>query len=355
MVNRYWIKRSSTWLAAMILAISPFLKAAPASAHGAEFKTRFERVHAAVVTIRTFEHAIVAKDGIGLVPMTDLGSGVLISENGDVVTAAHLVEVADFVQVEFIDGSTIAATVVAAEPAADLALLRLDRVPDGIAPVSLGNSDELDTGEQVFVIGAPYGLRHTLTVGYVSARHAPATLSGSLVLGEFIQTDAAINRGNSGGPMFNMDGEVVGIVSHIFTRTGQFQGVGFAVSSKTVSDLLLGRRSPWSGISFFGLSGVLAHVFNLPQETGVMVQRVANNSPGQKLGLRPGFLPAKIGEQELLLGGDIILAVDGIQVGDPITAKAIREHLAGLQPGTEVTVTVFRQGQKLTLTTTTPD
>ncbi|MGH1484370.1 MAG: S1C family serine protease, partial [Geminicoccales bacterium] len=154
-----------------------------------ELEEKFETVHQSVVTVRTFEHAIVAKDGLGLVPMTDLGSGVLISDDGDVVTAAHLVEVADLVQVEFIDGSIVQATVVAAEPAADLALLRLDRIPDGIRPARIGDSDLLRTGEQIFVIGAPYGLRHTLTVGYVSARHAPATLTGSLVLGEFIQTD----------------------------------------------------------------------------------------------------------------------------------------------------------------------
>ena len=354
-MNRYAMDRLCAHLINLAFVASVFLASFQAEAHETDLQSHFERVHKAVVTIRTFEHAIIAKDGIGLVPMTDLGSGVLISEDGDVVTAAHLIEVADLVQVEFIDGSTITATVVAAEPAADLALLRLERVPDGVEPAQFGNSDKLKTGEQVFVIGAPYGLRHTLTVGYVSARHAPATLSGSLVLGEFIQTDAAINRGNSGGPMFNMQGEVIGIVSHIFSRTGQFEGVGFAVSSKTVEDLLLGRRSPWSGISFFGLSGVLARAFNLPQETGVLVQRVASKSPGEKLGLRPGFLPAKIGDQELLLGGDIILEVDGIQVGDPKTEEAIRNHLADLESGTEVAVTVFRQGQTLTLTTTAPD
>lgn len=326
-----------------------------ANATEMKLEEKFEAVHQSVVTVRTFEHKIVAKDGLGVVPMTDLGSGVLISDDGDVVTAAHLVEVADLVQVEFIDGSTVRATVVAAEPAADLALLRLDRIPDGIQPALIGDSDSLRTGEQIFVIGAPYGLRHTLTVGYVSARHAPATLTGSLVLGEFIQTDAAINRGNSGGPMFNMAGEVVGIVSHIFSRSGQFEGVGFAVSSRTVENLLLGQRSPWSGISFFGLSGILANAFNLPQETGVMVQRVASGSPGEKLGLRPGFLPAKIGGQDLLLGGDIILLVDGIQVGDPTTEKEIRDHLISLKAGDKVEVTVLRGGETISLSTVLPD
>jgi S1-C subfamily serine protease len=349
------MRRWSVQLISLAFFASAFFSSLQATAHETDLEAHFDRVHDAVVTIRTFEHAIIAKDGIGLVPMTDLGSGVLISNEGDVVTAAHLIEVADLVQVEFADGSTITATVVAAEPAADLALLKLERVPEGVTPVGLGDSDALRTGEQVFIIGAPYGLSHTLTVGHVSARHAPATLPGSLVLGEFIQTDAAVNRGNSGGPMFNMAGDVVGIVSHIFSRTGHFEGVGFAVSSKTVTDFLLGRRMPWSGISFFGLSGVLAKAFNLPQETGVLVQRVASKSPGEKLGLRPGFLPAKIADQELLLGGDIILAVDGIQVGDPATEEMVRDHLVGLEPGAEVAVTVFRQGQMLTLTTTAPD
>ena len=188
---------------------------------------------------------------------------------------------------------TITATVVAAEPAADLALLKLERVPNGIDPAHLGDSDELDTGEQVFVIGAPYGLRHTLTVGYVSARHAPATLSGSLVLGEFIQTDAAVNRGNSGGPMFNMQGDVVGIVSHIFSRSGQFEGVGFAVSSKTVEDLLLGRRSPWSGISFLWLERHVGQSFQ--PATG---DRCSGSARGQQVARRKTWAASRLSPRQ---------------------------------------------------------
>ncbi len=157
-MDRYATNRLCACLTKLVLV---FLVSFQAAAHETDLESHFERVHEAVVTIRTFEHAIVAKDGIGLVPITDLGSGVLISEDGDVVTAAHLIEVADLVQVEFIDGSTVTATVVAAEPAADLALLKLERVPEDLDPVHLGDSDHLKTGEQVFVIGAPtvFGIR----------------------------------------------------------------------------------------------------------------------------------------------------------------------------------------------------
>jgi len=309
----------------------------------------FDAVHSSVVLVRTWERAVVAHDSIGLVPISDLGSGVLISAAGDVLTAAHLVQVADVVQVELADGTRVGATIVASEPAADLALLRLARVPAGVTVATLGDSDQVRVGERVFVIGAPYGLSHSLTVGYVSARHAPAALSGSFALGELFQTDAAINRGNSGGPMFNLKGEVIGIVSYILSQSGTFEGVGFAVTSNTADALLLTGRSPWSGISVLALSGTLAQALNLPQETGVLVQRVAKGSPGQRLGLLPSFLPAKIGRHEFLLGGDVILEVDGITVGSPATYPEIRAHLGAVQPGDTMTVKVLRHGQLLDL------
>lgn len=338
-----------------IVAVIVLLWSVAARAEEASLDELFEAVHASVVLVRTWEHAVVAQDSLGLIPMSDLGSGVLISEDGDVLTAAHLVQVADVVKVEFVDGTTVGATIVASEPAADLALLRLKRVPPGIVAVPMGDSDEVKIGQRVFVIGAPYGLSHTLTAGHVSARHAPATLSGSFVLGEFFQTDAAVNRGNSGGPMFDMNGEVIGIVSYILSQSGGFEGVGFAVTSNTVQELLLARQSPWSGITFFGLSGMLAKAFNLPQSTGVLVQRVAEGSPGQRLGLRPGFLPARIGKHQLLLGGDVILEIDGIQAGSPATDQQIRQHLAELKRGQTINVKVLRDGRLLNFSAVLPE
>ncbi len=311
----------------------------------------FGAVSGAVVLIRTHERAVIARDHIGVVPFIDQGSGVLISEDGDVLTASHLVQVADVVEVEFADGTTVRATIIASEPAADVALLRLDRVPEGAVIATMGDSDAVRIGEQVFVIGAPYGLSHTLTVGRISARHLPGTLGGPLNLAEFFQADVAIHRGNSGGPMFNMKGEVVGIVSHILSQTGAFQGVGFLVTANSTKELLLARRSPWSGISVFSLDERLAGIFNLPQDTGLLVQRVAKDSPGDRLGLRPGFLPAKIGDFDVVLGGDIILEVDGFKVGSFESYVPLKQHLAEVEKGQKVIVKILRQGTVMELTT----
>ncbi len=310
----------------------------------------FSAVSQSVVLVRTHERAVISRDNVGVVPFIDQGSGVLISEDGDVLTASHLVQVADVVEVEFADGTAVRAKIIASEPAADLALLRLDRVPEGAVIASMGDSDAVRVGQQIFVIGAPYGLSHTLTVGRVSARHLPGTLGGPLNLAEFFQADVAIHRGNSGGPMFNMKGEVVGIVSHILSQTGAFQGVGFSVTSNSTKELLLTRRSPWSGISVFTLDERLARIFNLPQDAGLLVQRVARNSPGARLGLLPGFLPAKIGDFDLVLGGDIILEVDGFPVGTFESYIPLRQHLADIEKGQTITVKVLRHGRMIELT-----
>jgi len=312
----------------------------------------FSAVSDSVVLVRTRERALIGGNNVGVVPFTDQGSGVLISEDGDVLTAAHLVQVADVVQVEFGDGTKVQARIVTSEPAADVALLRLERVPEGAVIAKVGDSDAVRIGQRIFVIGAPYGLSHTLTVGRISARRLPGALGGPLALAEFFQADVAINRGNSGGPMFDMNGNVVGIVSHILSQSGAFEGVGFSVTSNSIKQLLLTRRTPWSGISVFGLDENLAGIFNLPQDSGVLVQRVAAGSPGARLGLRPSYLPARIGDHEIMLGGDIILEVDGFKVGTIESYIPLREHLAEIEIGQTVTVRVFRQGRVVELSTT---
>jgi S1-C subfamily serine protease len=145
-------------------------------------------------------------------------------------------------------------------------------------------------GEQVFVVGAPLGITHTLTVGHLSARHKPnATFSGMLTA-EFFQTDAAINRGNSGGPMFDLKGEVIGIVSSILSQSGGSDGLGFAATSNIARRLLLDEPSVWSGLDGYLLIGEAARAFNLPVgfEAGLLVQRVALGSPADQLGVRGG-------------------------------------------------------------------
>ncbi len=341
--------RIGAWIVASMLALAAW----PGHAEEPErtLHELFASVDQSVVLVRTLEAVPIANDGIILRPVGDLGSGVLISKEGDVLTAAHLVQVADAIQVEFVDGSTAEAKVIASDPAADLALLRVSQIPKDVVVARLGDSDAVRVGQRVFVIGAPYGLSHTLSVGHVSARHPPGTPGRPFRFGEFFQVDVAVHKGNSGGPMFNMNGDVIAIVSHLLGRSDVAGGIGFAVTSKSIRELIFERRAPWSGISVFGLDGNMAKIFNLPQETGLLVQRVARDSPGARLGLLPSFLPAKIGRHELMLGGDIILEVDGIQVGTFESYLQLRRRFAKIEKGQTVTVKVLRHSQVLELTT----
>nr|MBI3613836.1 trypsin-like peptidase domain-containing protein [Nitrospirota bacterium] len=225
----------------------------------------FKEVDGAVIVIQTNRKETVGGPQQKPTTLAGMGSGVLISADGKVMTAAHLVQTADEVTAHFQTGEVVKAQVVTSEPSADVALLQLERVPPHTEVARLGNSDAAEVGDQVFVVGAPLGLGHTLTVGHISARHKPKTMYGGLAQAEFFQTDAAINQGNSGGPMFNMAGEVIGIVSHIISKSGGFEGLGFVVTSSVARRVLLEKNPYWSGVEGFLLSGDLAKVFNLPQ------------------------------------------------------------------------------------------
>src|SRR5213593_389112 len=284
------------------------LGAAPASAAAQSLSEIFERVDPAVVVIHTKEKEIPTIPDTQPVSVAGLGSGVLVSADGQVLTAAHVVQTADAIAVEFLTGEILKARVVSSEPAADVALLQLERAPRAPFVAKLGDSDAVQVGDQVFVVGAPLGISHSLTVGYVGARRRPNATFSDMGRAEYFQTDAAINQGNSGGPMFSMQGEVIGIVSYILSHSGGSEGLGFAVTSK-VARQLLEQKSFWSGVNGFMLSGDLAQVFNVPPPgVGLLVQRVAVGSPAEQLGLRGGTTRATIADEELVVGGDIILA-----------------------------------------------
>ncbi len=331
-------------IAGLAFAVS-LLAAQPTMAFDTSIRDLFEKVTRSVVVVRTIERMVID----GQTPMeraiSDVGSGVLISDTGLVVTAAHLVQAADLVQVTFADGTRVMADILASEPAADIALLETTNVPESATASPLGDSDVVAVGEQVIVVGAPYGLGHSLSVGYVSARHASPAPGGPVALGELFQTDASINRGNSGGPMFNAQGEVIGIVSYILSRSGAFEGIGFAITSETVRDLLLERTGFWSGVTVFALSATQARALNLPREYGALVQRVAHGSIARELGLRAGFLPSSIGGRDVVLGGDVILTVNDIPVGANEDYERLREYLVDLKPGDEVGFEIFRRGE----------
>jgi serine protease Do len=274
------------------------------------------------------------------------GSGVLISADGQILTAAHLVASAEDISVEFVGGQVLPAHVQALERPADLSLIQLQAPVPRLRPAKLANSDTVRVGDQIIVVGAPYGLGHSLTVGWISARWPPSTVYKAIPLAEFFQTDASINTGNSGGPMFNMAGEVVGVVSHTISRTGGSEGVGFVVTANTARQQLLQPQSIWSGLEGRLLSETLADVLNLPPKTvGFLVQGVAKDSPAGRLGIRGGNRQATIDGQSLVVGGDIILAVNRIPVSTAQDLAQIREMTSRL--GNEpIIVRVMRSGRE---------
>jgi len=324
------------------------------AAYGQHVREVVPKVDASVVVIKTVEKNVLRAPQPIFVSSPGLGSGVLI-EGGRILTAAHVVQAADKIEVEFIDGQVAPAKVVASIPCADVALLKLDWVPVNAAPARIGDSDKMRIGDDVFIIGAPYGITHTLSVGHVSARRRSQVPFGGPVKLELLHTDAAINRGNSGGPVFNFAGEVVGIVSHIFSQSGGFEGLGFAVTSNVAQKLLLNAKGFWSGIDGVILSDEWVRIFNIPQPAGFLVQRIADNSPASRIGLIGGTYKATIANEEFLVGGDIVLDVAGIQVTpDGGASLQIIEHINKLKPGETVIVRVLRAGQIVTLQTQIP-
>jgi serine protease Do len=314
----------------------------------------FRRVSDAVVIVRTSstQYPLMRRDR----PMSvgGTGSGVLISPT-EVMTAAHVVQTADEVQLEFPTGEVVRALVTSSRTTHDVALLQITE-PVSVQPVPIGDSDTVEVGDQVFVVGAPFGQSHTLTVGHVSARRRPTGRLGGDAAVEYLQTDAAINPGNSGGPMFNMDGEVIGIVSHILTLSGGFQGLGYAVSANAARQVLLEEPGIWTGVEGLPVTGVLAALLNVPPPGGgLLVQGVAAGSPAAALGIQPSTVPVEIAGESLQIGGDIILAVQGIQLGAELEGwDRIQRAISGLPRGSAVTVTVLRAGQVMQLSGVLP-
>jgi serine protease Do len=257
-----------------------------------------------------------------------------------------VIEQADEIKVNFPDGLTLTATVIGSDPKTDIALLKVEpKAP--LRFVNFGDSDAIRVGDWVLAIGNPFGLGGSVSAGIVSARNRDISAGP---YDDFIQTDAAINKGNSGGPMFNMAGEVLGIVSHFISKSGGFEGLGFAVAANVARELVIERGAPWHGIDGLFLSDDLVRILNLPGP-GVLVQRVVPDSTGARLGLRGGFVKATIGERTVILGGDVIVKAQGVPIGE---APRLREQLRRVGPGDTLSVTIMREGRLQELSTVLP-
>src|SRR5947208_11066816 len=331
--------------ALLVVALPACVSVAEAQAPGEVFR----KVAPSVVVIRAKGRDISAS---GQSRFAETGSGVLISQDGKVMTAAHVVHAMDEISVEFLGGETVKAHVVASEPAADLSLLQLARVPAGAKASPLANSDPIQVGDPVIIVGAPYGLSYSLSNGLISARWKPNTVYKTMPLAEFFQTTATINTGNSGGPMFDMKGEVVGIVSHNMSKSGGSEGLGFVVTINTANKLLVERKVFWSALQGIVLTGDLAAIFNVPAPAGFLVKTVSQGSQAWNMGLQGGDRIVTVGGREIALGGDIILSVDGIPVVSEDNIEKIRNRLASAPLGTPFKMSVLRAGKVIELTGT---
>ncbi|WP_238718972.1 S1C family serine protease [Pelagihabitans pacificus] len=311
----------------------------------------YEQANESVVLIKTIQPEVFGEGRMkAMVTLEGIGSGFVISDQGDIMTASHIVQTAALIRVVFSDGEEVPAKVLYSYPMADVALIKLSEPKSTpLSVVTLADSDKVKIGDQVFVIGSPFGLGHSLSVGYVSGKHSRKHVVSGLMTTEFFQTDAAVNEGSSGGPLFNMDGEVIGIASFIISHSEGFQGISFAATSNVAQKLLCEGQPLWTGIQAYFVSGPLAEIFNVPQPAGVLVQKVAPNSLGHILGLRGGFYHMGIEGDQLLAGGDILLSLETIPLTNGENLTKAWSILERLQPGDIVRCTILRKGKVMNL------
>ena len=324
------------------------LFAAPSPGEGESLHDAYSRVSTSVVVIRSRGQEVTEE---GTIKFKEIGSGVLISPDGKVATAAHVVQTMENITVEFLGEEPVAARVIASEQWADISILQVAVVPRDATVAKLADSDPVRVGDSVFIVGAPYGLSYSLSEGIVSARWAPNTVTKDFPLAEFFQTDAVINTGNSGGPMFTRAGELIGIVSHNITKSGGSEGLGFVVTANTVKSLLVERKRGWFGVDLMLVSGAMAQALNVPQSGGFLVKQVVKDSVGGRLGLKGGDRVGIVEGQHIVVGGDILLSVQGITFASADDRVKVLKALETLKVGDDLRVTVLRGDKIVELTT----
>jgi putative serine protease PepD len=289
----------------------------------------YKSTHKAVVEIAVAATADPSPFGGGGTQQSQ-GSGFVYDEQGHVITNQHVVAGAESVEVTFWNGKTYDATVVGSDPSTDLAVLDVDAPASVLEPLELADSSQLEVGDGVVAIGSPFGLEQTVTTGIVSALHRQITAPNNFAIDDAIQTDAAINHGNSGGPLLDLDGDVVGVNSQIESESGGNDGVGFAVPSNTV------ERIAGALID----DGEVAHAY-----LGVSTEDAENGAGARIAEVRSGTPAERAG----LENGDVVTEIDGERVD---SADELRLLIDAKQPGDETVLTVRRDGDSRTLEVT---
>jgi S1-C subfamily serine protease len=284
------------------------------------------------------------------VPIEGAGSGFVMDTKGYILTNNHVVEGAQTIEVVLGDQSRYPAKVVGADARNDVALIKIEPKNKPLVALPLGDSSTIQVGQKVLAIGNPFGFQSTLTTGVISALGRTVQTSQTTFIDEAIQTDAAINRGNSGGPLINSHGEVIGINSAIYTPSGTTAGIGFAIPINTAKriahDLITDGRvhQAFLGADTLAVGGGLAEALDLPVQDGLLVQIVTRNGPAATAGIRGGDRIAQAGMRRFYIGGDVITAVDGQKISSQLDLSLV---LNKKRPGDQVRVTVYRGGKKV--------
>ena len=284
-----------------------------------------------------------------------LGSGFVYDDNGHIITNHHVVSGGgNRLDVTFPDGTVYRASLIGSDPSADIAVLYVEEVSkEKLLPLSLADSSKVRVGERVAAIGNPFGLSGSLSTGIVSGvgRQIPAQQEEGFTIPDVIQTDAPINPGNSGGPLLNMRDEVIGINSAIYSTTGQFAGVGFAIPSNTIAQVVPSLittgsyQHPWLGVAGRDMTPGIADRLGLDEPRGFLVMDVVAGSPAEKAGILKGNEDTVIDGIPIKLGGDVIIAVDNN------TVRKIDDLLAYVEMeksvGDDLELTILRQGETM--------
>lgn len=279
-------------------------------------------------------------------PATGVGAGFVVDETGTVLTNSHVVEGARMVTATFYDGRRVSATLVGLDPTSDVAVLQLAAERPAIVPILLGNSDALRIGQQTMVVGSPFGLGFTLTTGIISGV-GPLQGMTPFAPSRLIQTTAPLNPGNSGGPLVDSQGEVIGIATA--TLMGA-QNIGFAIPINVAKQVLAELKEkgrvvrPWLGVGGKFVTEDLRRLLTLPLTTGLLVEDIEDGSPAEEAGIKTGRLSMTIEGVPWVLGGDILVALHGQSIP---TAEAFAQVSSQLQVGQEVQVEILREGERL--------
>ena len=332
---------------ASILALA-LLLAAPSVGEAQSLNDVYRRVSTSVVVIRAKGEEVTVD---GTTRFKEVGSGVLISPDGKVATAAHVVHSLHDITVEFIGEEPVPARVIASEPWADISIIQVSVVPRDASVSKLIDSDPVLVGDPIFVIGAPYGLAYSLSQGVISARWPPDTVTKDFPLAEFFQTDAVINTGNSGGPVFTRAGELIGIVSHNITKSGGSEGLGFIVTANTVRRVLVERNRGYYGLDYVYVSGATAQALNVPPPGGYLIKKVAKGSLADRAGIKGGDRVGIVEGQQMVLGGDVLLSVQGVPSTGPEDRAKVVKELEKLKPGDDLRVTIVRGDRVMEIST----